>query len=297
MYVIKIFRPYKQAHDILVKNILPARHSQTIIYGAKNVSPPHWYIFINQIKLIKMKNLNPTRLQNAEHLAFMSDLSVLLKEVELEPLNGLKAQLAEGVREEELSQKEIKKSEYTQRIIKLDEERDTIYQGLVFRLKSELCSIKEPVKTSAEKIKLVIDTYGNFVNHNYQKETTEIQNFLEELRLPQYNTAVKQTGLVDWIEWLDTANKKFLQAYTARRDEYASRTKLNTREIRINNDLLFKEIKKVVDAMEVLQPSDILTSFVSKIEASIDKWNETLSQRHNKVANNGDKDMEEIVEG
>ncbi len=243
-----------------------------------------------------MKNLNPIRLQNAEHLAFMNDLLLLLNETKFEQLKELTIKLTEGVKNEKLSQKEIKKSEYTEQLTKLDEARDNIYQGLVFRLKSELHSIKEPVKTSAQKIKLVVDTYGSFVNYNYQKETAEIQNFIEELRLEQYNEAIELTGLSEWIEWLDDVNKQFLQAYTARRDEYASRTKLNTREIRSSNDIIFKEIKKIISAMEILQVSDELTAFVSKIDTSIDRWNKILNQRHNKGTNDMEKPEEKVID-
>ncbi len=239
-----------------------------------------------------MKSLLTTRLQNAEHLAFMNDLLLLLNETKFPELNELTIKLAEGVKDEKLSQKEIKKSEYTEQLIKLDELRDTIYQGLVFRLKSELCSLNENVKTAAQKIKLVTDTYGNFVNYNYQKETAEIQNFIEELQLAQYSDAITLTGLSEWVGWLDNINKEFLEAYTARRDEYASRLKLNTRDIRISNDLIFKEMKKIISAMEILQPSDELTLFISKIDTSIDKWNNILNQRHAKSTNEDEQPID-----
>ncbi len=231
-----------------------------------------------------MKNLYTLRLQNAEHLAFMTDLSTLLKNSKLEILNDISSKLEEVVKKEELSQKEIRKSEYTEKLLKADESRATIYHGLMFRVKSELCSIKEPVRDAAKKIMLVIDTYGNFVNHNYQKETTEIQNLLEELKTKEYSAAVSAVGLSEWIKWLTAENNRFQDLYNARRDEYASRSDLKTKDIRKEGDVLFKEIKKMIDAMEILQKSKALDTLVAKINTSIDKWNEILALRNKKNA-------------
>ncbi len=65
---------------------------------------------ITKIKL-DMKNLHLNQLQNAEHLAFMSDITTLLENVDIEALTELKVQFSTSVNNEELAQKEIIKSE------------------------------------------------------------------------------------------------------------------------------------------------------------------------------------------
>lgn len=230
-----------------------------------------------------MNKVDTSKLQNAEHLAFMTDLLSLLKKSKLEPLNELITKFDKVVQDEELSQKEIKKSEYTAKLTLLDKQRGDIYRGLVFRLKSELLSMKTEAKNAAKKLMLVVDTYGNFINHNYQKETTEIQNFIVELKSEEYASSVELLEVSEWITWLETLNNDFLKAYTARRDEYASRPDLNTKKIRKEGDVLFKELQRITDALEILQPSEELNTLLSKANASIDKWNDVLSLRYAKT--------------
>lgn len=45
-------------------------------------------------------------------------------------------------------------------------------------------------------------TYGNFTKHNYQKETTEIQNLVADLKSAEYLPLVQKIGLEQWVEWL-----------------------------------------------------------------------------------------------
>ncbi len=230
-----------------------------------------------------MKTLNLRKLQNAEHLAFMSDVLTLLKSVEDTHFDELKIKFTQSVEQEGLAQKEIAKSEYTARIAEIDEKRDKLYRGLVHRVKSEVFSPLEAVQKSAQKLLIVVQTYGNFTKHNYQKETTEIQNFITDLKSEEYAPSVEKIGLGQWINWLEERNTIFQNTYISRRDEYASRTEYDLKNIRKESDEIFKQIKEIAMALTVIQPSEELSTFISKVDASIDKWREILAQRTKKV--------------
>ncbi len=239
-----------------------------------------------------MKNLDTAKLKNAEHLSFMTDLLDLLKTAKAEPLKKLKTKFEKVVADEELSQKEIKKSLYTSKLIELDKKRDEMYKGLLFHIKGNMFSLTDSVRAAATEIMLIIDTYGNFTTHNYQRETTEIQNFIVELKSDKYKAFVDTAGIKTWVNWLEAANNKFHEAYMARRDEYALRPNLNTKEIRKDGDLLFKEFQKITEALELLHPSEELEILLAKANASIDKWNEVFALR---VSKTGKEDkMEEM---
>ncbi len=226
-----------------------------------------------------MKTIPLKHLQNAEHLALMSDLLVLLKETNLEPLAPLTAEFTKQIELEDLAQKEIIKSSYTAKIIELDQKRDDIYRGLTLRVQSEMFSEDENEKKAAEEIEIVLKTYGNFTKHNLRKETTEIENLLNDLKNEKYTVFAENIGLVKWINWLETANNKFQEAYNLRRDEYADRPELSLRDIRRDSDLLFKEFRKITEALEILQPSEDLKTLVTKADITIEKWRDTLSKR------------------
>ncbi len=230
-----------------------------------------------------MKTLNLRNLLNAEHLAFMSDVLNVLEALESTYFNELKTQLTQTVAKEELANKEIAKSEHTASLSEMDDKRDALYRGLLHRVKSEEFSPLEEVQKSAQKVMIVVQTYGNFTKHNYQKETTEIQNFITDLKSEEYVGAVEGIGLMQWVDWLEEANTAFGDKYTSRRDEYAARPHYDLKNIRKESDEIFKKIKEVTMALTVVQPSEQLSVFISKVNASIDKWREVLAQRTKKV--------------
>lgn len=189
-----------------------------------------------------MIKINLGKLQNAEHLALMSDVLDLLTQANLQPLGALKEALAGQVAQEREAQKQIRKSQHTQELEALDAERDNRYRGLVLRVQSETYSPLDENRKAAEKVQIVVDTYGNFTKDNYQKETTDIENFVADLRSEKFLTEVKQIGLEQWISWLEAANKAFHTKHSQRRDEYAEQPTYNLKAIRKEADELFRKV-------------------------------------------------------
>lgn len=240
-----------------------------------------------------METINTQRLQNAEHLALMSDLLVLVKEMNLQPFEGLKNRLQTQVAQAEAGHVQIRKSEHTEELVKLDDHRDMLYRGLVLRVQSELYSQQEDLQKAAQKVLLVVETYGNFTKHNYQKETVEIQNFLADLKSEEYLPSVQKIGVEQWVTWLEDANNKFHQAYTSRRDEYAAQPSFDMKNIRKELDETLKKIMQTAEALEILQPSEPLKTFIAKANASITKWNEIIAQRRKKKGNDSSDETKE----
>lgn len=226
-----------------------------------------------------MKSLHLLKLQNSEHLALMTDVLKLLTDANLSEMETLKTQFSEKVSEAEAAQKQIRKSQHTDQLAMLDQKRDNLYRGLVLRLQSEEFSLIDDRKKAAEKVALVIKTYGNLTVHNYQKETIEIQNFVRELKSENYLPSVQKIGLDEWIEWLETTNTEFEKLYASRRDEYAAQPTYDMKNIRKELDALFKKIQQTAEALAILKPSEALSVFMAKVDASISKWRDILAQR------------------
>lgn len=226
-----------------------------------------------------MKSIYLSRLQNSEHLILMKDIHILLSEVNIEHLENLKNELGEKIKLSEASQTQMRKSYHTNELIELDNKRNTFYKGFLLKVQSESFSGIEDRKKDAKKVLLVINRYGNLTKFNYQKETIEIQNFLTELKSSEYLPCIKKIGALEWLNWLETANNTFKELYNERRDEYASQVSYDNKSIRKEMDIIFKNIQKTIEALHILQPSDILNTFTSKVNTSLNKWRDILAQR------------------
>ncbi len=226
-----------------------------------------------------MKTLNLNNLQNAEHLSFIGNLLELLNEANIPSLSELQNKLAKQVSLEAAAQKEVIKSNKTNNLRILDKNRDDILRGLILRVKSEVLTPNIERKEAAKIIKIVINKYGNFGSHNYQSQTVEIKGLVRKLRTEKYIQAVTTIGLTEWLDWLEQENYKFEEVYIARRNEYAKRPKYNLKKIRKETDLVFKDIRKIINALQLFQPSEQLTILIAKANVTINHWREILNKR------------------
>lgn len=226
-----------------------------------------------------METIRLHNLHNAEHLALMKELHKLMVEAELEPLNGLKTQFATWVTKAEDAQKQIIKSEHTENIAHLDLKRDNLYRGLALRVQSESYHPNTDRHNGARKVQIVLDTYGNIITSNYEKQTIEMQNLIADLKSADYTDAVTAIGLGEWVTALESANNEFHTLYTVRRDEYAGKESFNLKEIRKELDDLYKQLREMTAALKILQPSDKLNILISKANVNIVRWKDILAQR------------------
>lgn len=226
-----------------------------------------------------MKKLQLLKLQNSEHLAFFTDVVALLNEANLPQLQTLKTKIAAEVQAEDDAQKQILKSAHTQKLESLDARRDEIFRGFVLRLQSEQLAADEARRDAANRLLIVTDTYGNINRVNLQKETTEINNMLQDLNSDKYRPDVATVAVEDWIVWLTAANTDFNDLYTDRRDEYAAMPDFDMKKIRKTIDADFDALQQTIAAMEILNPSPELETLRTKLDSSIQQWKDTLAQR------------------
>lgn len=231
-----------------------------------------------------MKTFTPKKLQNSEHFAFFTDVLKLLNEANLAPLKNLKDKIAVDLQKEDDAQKQIRKSGHTVQIDELDTHRDEIFRGLVLRLQSEQLSEIASRREAANRLMIVVDTYGNLTKFNLQKETAEIGNLVQDLRSANYQPSMAEISVEDWTDWLDDANNAFDSLYTSRRDDLAAMPDFDMKNIRKTLDDDFAELQKMLSALETLSPTPALAALIAKLDTSTERWKETLAQRRGNAA-------------
>lgn len=212
------------------------------------------------------------KLKNAEHLLFVQQISALITEINHEKINPLHTEFKEIIGREEEGNKQIRVSEHTQKLSKLDKNRDELYSALNFRLEAEeRCPITER-KEAAKTLRIIFKNYGNPTKLNLIEETSVINNLIAELKEEKHKNLVKLTGLEEWISFLETANREFFTLYQQRRDDTAEKPTIDLKSVRKEADELFKKISNRINALVELEPSEDLHNLVSKINATIEKY-------------------------
>lgn len=67
-----------------------------------------------------------------------------------------------------------------------------------------------------------------------------------------------------------------------RRDEQAMVKEINLRAVRKETDEQYRSLIKTIEALNILEPSEALSTLIAKHNVSIAKWNNTLAQRSGK---------------
>lgn len=239
----------------------------------------------------KIKGFDIQHLQNQEHFGFVTEFNLELNRSALEPLKPFVQKLTPLIAEEDKVLEMIAKSEHTKKLFELDQKCDDRYRGLNYCIKSALYSPDEKECQSAELLTIVTKTYGNFTGGSYENQHNKTLNFIQDFRSEKYKTASDVIGATRWINWLEEDDNKFMETFRLRRDEKAGQTIdfRPLRLIRIDINKLYREVVTHINAMAVLQPSEALTTLISRVNVHIDRLSSTMTSRSTRAANKNKK--------
>jgi len=96
----------------------------------------------------------------------------------------------------------------TAEIQEADRVRDELRRGMVNVVKSALRHFDAAVRRAAERVKIVLDTYGNVTVKPLDEETSAITNILQDLG-GEYRADALLVGLDRWMAELSHANERF----------------------------------------------------------------------------------------
>jgi hypothetical protein len=173
----------------------------------------------------------------------------------------------------------LRKSSYTADIAGLDSRRDDIYHGFVAAVDSALHHYDDDRRAAAEKIKVVLDHFGNLAIKNYNEETAGIYNFLQELRASRA-LQLATLELDGWVYELDRANQKFETAILDRNDEAAGKAdQVKMLDTRRQTDRCYLDIVERIEALALIQGDTAFADFVNALNANIERYKISLSRR------------------
>ena len=118
------------------------------------------------------------------------------------------------------------------------------------------------------------------------------------MRSDKYKGAVKKIAVGKWLDWIEDADRKFMELYRTRRDEKATVKKdfRSVKAVRADIDGVYREVIEHLNAIAVLQPSEEISKIVSRINVLIEKLTALKASRKtrknntkNKKSDSGDK--------
>lgn len=228
---------------------------------------------------MEIEKLSLHNLRNASHYQFQSDFSALVGQYSPQIL-GILAEYAEYqplLENEAVALNVITKSATTEQIEAADQERDTIFRGMVDSVRSKLNHFNANVREAARKVSVIIDGYGNLVSKPYDEESGLITSLISDLRT-KTGVEIDVIGLVDWNTELERLNNHFIGLEATRNNEVANRSELKMKEVRTEVDAAYQKIVKRINALIIVNGESDYSEFVNMLNTRIERAATAIAQ-------------------
>ncbi|MGE0079354.1 MAG: DUF6261 family protein [Bacteroidales bacterium] len=239
---------------------------------------------------MKILRINFGRLRNEEHFQFHTEFKSEMERVGAEPLNVVEAfntyQPLYSKEEEALLL--IRKSATTEQLTDADAERDGIFRGIADSVKSWQNHFSPEMRAAAERLKVLLDSYGNVARKPYNEETAAIAKLMLETQ-NEYASDVNALGLKEWFTELQTKNTAFDTLMKTRYSEEARQTEFRMKSARIELDTVYRTIVERIEALILINGTAGYEEFVRELNVRIEKFNSLLAMRRGRNAKDTDK--------
>ena len=246
-------------------------------------------------KITKVKDINITKLNNAEYRTFMARYGNLLAggggdsespdEISFDPNDPLGipqelrtafatdfALLTDAVNQSSAS-------EETAQMSALDKERDDL---LIFITSTITQMTKSPLaaqRTAAEKLYLPVNPYIGAARLANLQETAAIEGLLVDLDKAGMPEALAAINLTEVVAALKEKNKQYATLTEQRANAKADDPVESAKKIRLRMDEEYDEMSTYAFAQSVVKPTQETAAFISRLNALVDETNALYNQR------------------
>jgi hypothetical protein len=231
---------------------------------------------------MKIESVNLPAFKNSEHLQFMTDVDGQLVEKTPEAVDiaaeypEFKAALADENRSFQMTVK----SAHTIDVEAADGERDDVYGGCGVYLKGLGRHFDPAIAAAAYRLNVQWESFGNLNRATYDQQTAGINAIVESFRSEAFAKDVETTGIKDWIDSLEAANKKFEAVMEQRYNEKSQKDSITKlRDARLRSDKAYTAVRNRINAGIIFNGEAKYSDLVMNINAHIDRYNATLARR------------------
>lgn len=132
-----------------------------------------------------------------------------------------------------------------------------------------------PVETkriAAQLLSAYLSPYKGIRNHEYSKQTAEVNGMLAALATEEAAEAIEILGLKEEVDALRTANAAFEAAFLKKTAEMSGRLQgsdVSSAALVAEANTLYQDIVQVVNAYAIVQPSEAILTFIDNINGLV----------------------------
>jgi hypothetical protein len=170
----------------------------------------------------------------------------------------------------------------TEDLKELDTARDHALSAFLNMLKAMTASPNAQKAAAARLVMTVREKYTLDPSAEYMKETTAIQQMVQEMDASvEVGTALETTGLMEFFEALKAANRAFLQKMNERTEAQSYQQKGIVRETRLAAEAAYRDLVKLTNAAAIMEAGEQVDydRIMARLNAEIEHYRQILARK------------------
>lgn len=154
--------------------------------------------------------------------------------------------------------------------------------------------------TAAHLFAPQLSPYKGIRSHEYTKQTAEVKGMLAMLDQTENKAAITVLGLTAEVEALRTANAAFEAAFlnkTAEMSDRMDQSDVKSAAMVAETGALYADIIQTVNAYAIVQPSDVITTFITNVNGLVGTYSHISGSKNNGGTASGGDDKPYIPGG
>jgi len=226
-------------------------------------------------------------LRNGEFIQFISDFSELIDSNDPAVLGVVAQQAAFKVKIEEVKPLfgKWQTSKHTSRLRLIDQRRNKAIDGIGYAIKSYCHHFDDLLVAGSNLLAKNLRLFGKSITRqNKLAKSTTIKAIVDGWEsIPELTASLAMLGLTEWVTELKTANQLYDQVYLERVEEYAAVSPETMRGKRAETVVAYYELRKFLDANEVLRHDSVYEKTINKLNALIESYNLLITKRRKPI--------------
>jgi hypothetical protein len=189
----------------------------------------------------------------------------------------LKIEVEEGI------YKWLRRSQFIEKKLAVDNDRDAILIGLTGFVRSVTKHFDPSMRDSAKHVLNLIDNHGDLVHTDYNAETAGIDSLIAKLNSKDYISEVEKLGSASWLVELEKCNTIFKRYVNEAEQELVEKPTVRYRDVRTETDrTLRKVIKRITSLMDINGP-EAYRELVSEYNVHVSLYNTQVNEHYGRL--------------
>ena len=166
----------------------------------------------------------------------------------------------------------------TKTVKTIDDERDTLYSGLIGSVNSATKSPIAAQAAAATELQEPVKRYDVKTGGEYQQETMRIGQFCEDL-LANYTSQLTALGLTAWVEALQAKNTEFHEAMIARTNAEAGYVKGELTQLKQQMIAAFNVFRKLANVILIYEGDTAYATTIDQLNAEVRHYKQIIARK------------------